>query len=450
MSDTQTSGSAAKPQLRRALGLWDLVFYGIILIQPTAPLPIFGVISQEARGHVATTILIGMCAMLLTAVSYGRMARAYPSAGSAYTYVGREIHSGLGFVTGWSMAMDYMINPVICTIWCSKAAMNIAPDIPYAVWAVFFAVLFTSMNLRGIRASARTNEILVVGMSIVVLGYLVSAVRYILGMDLTAAVLTRPLYDPQNFSFAAISTGTSIAVLTYIGFDGISTLSEEVKNPRRNILYATVLTCLITGILASIQVYLAQVVWPDFTSYPDVDTAFVHVAGRVGGPVLLQVVNATLLVASIGSGSGAQLGAARLLFGMGRDNTLPRRFFAAVHPRTGVPHNNVLFTGGVALAGAFLMSYQLGAELLNFGAFIAFMGVNAAAFMHYYVRQKEKKLVNFLPPVLGFTICLYIWLSLRTPAKIAGGIWLLAGIAYTAWKTNWFRRPIVFSEPPPE
>lgn len=449
MSNGQT-GTATKPQLRRALGLWDLVFYGIILIQPTAPLPIFGVISQEARGHVATTILIGMCAMLLTAISYGRMARAYPSAGSAYTYVGREIHSSLGFVTGWSMAMDYMINPLICTIWCSKAAMNIAPDIPYAVWAVFFATLFTAMNLRGIRASARTNQILVVGMSIVVLGYLISAVRYLLGMDLTAATLTRPLYDPENFSVAALSTGTSIAVLTYIGFDGISTLSEEVKNPRRNILYATVLTCLITGILSSIQVYLAQVVWPDFSSYPDVDTAFVHVAGRVGGPVLLQVVNATLLIASIGSGSGAQLGAARLLYGMGRDNTLPRRFFGAVHPRTGVPYKNVIFTGGVALAGAFLMSYQLGAELLNFGAFIAFMGVNVAAFLRYFVREEQKKLVNFLPPVLGFTICLYIWLSLRTPAKIAGGIWLLVGIAYTAWKTNWFRRPIVFSEPPAE
>ncbi len=346
--------------------------------------------------------------------------------------------------------MDYMINPILCTVWCSKAAMNIAPDVPYFLWAIFFAVLFTSMNLRGIRASARTNEILVVGMSIVVLGYLISALRYILGMpDLNAAALTRPFYDPQNFSIAALSTGTSIAVLTYIGFDGISTLSEEVKNPRRNILYATVLTCLITGILASIQVYLAQVVWPDFSSYPDVDTAFVHVAGRVGGPVLLQIVNATLLVASIGSGSGAQLGAARLLFGMGRDNTLPRRFFAAVDGK-GVPRNNVLFTGAVALIGAFLLSYQLAAELLNFGAFIAFMGVNAAAFVHYFVRQNEKKLIHLIPPVAGFTICLYIWLSLRTPAKIAGGIWLLVGIIYTAWKTNFFRRAIVFSEPPPE
>ncbi len=434
--------------LRRALGLWDLVFYGIILIQPTAPMPLFGVVSQEARGHVATTILIAMCAMLFTAISYGRMARAYPSAGSAYTYVGREIHSGLGFVTGWSMAMDYMLNPIICTIWSSKAAMNIVPEIPYAIWAVFFAVLFTALNLRGIRATARTNEVLVGAMSIVVAYFFVEAVRYVL--HLPQVSLTRPFYDPATFSWQAVSTGTSIAVLTYIGFDGISTLSEEVRNPRRNILLATVITCLVTGVLATLEVYLGQLVWPDYKTYPDVDTAFVAVAGRAGGMVLFHVVNLTLLVATIGSGSGAQLGAARLLYSMGRDNTIPRGFFGVIEPKRGVPRNNVLFTGALALAGAFLMSYQLGAELLNFGAFIAFMGVNAAAFTHYFLRQQEKKLVNFVPPVLGFLICGYIWLSLRTPAKVAGGIWLLVGIAYAAVKTNGFRRRIDFSEPPAE
>jgi amino acid transporter len=447
MSSSVPGAAGEKPQLRRALSLWDLVFYGIILIQPTAPMPLFGVVSQEARGHVVTTILFAMCAMLLTAISYGRMARAYPSAGSAYTYVGREIHSGLGFVTGWSMAMDYMLNPIICTIWCSKAAMNIAPEVPYAVWAVFFALLFTGLNLRGIRATARTNEVLVIGMCVVVGWFFVAAMRYLFqapGVD-----LARPFYDPATFSWGAVSTGTSIAVLTYIGFDGISTLSEEVHNPRRNIMLATVLTCIITGVLATLEVYSAQLVWPDWRSYPDVDTAFVHVAGRAGGAVLFQVVNMTLLVATIGSGTGAQLAAARLLYGMGRDSTIPKSFFGVVDARRRIPRNNVLFVGAVALTGAFLMSYQLGAELLNFGAFIAFMGVNAAAFTRYFLREK-RTLGNFLPPVVGFLICFYIWMSLRTPAKIAGGLWLLVGIGYAAWKTSGFRRPIRFSEPPPE
>src|SRR5450756_940942 len=151
-------------RLRRSLTLWDLILYGIIVIQPVAPMSVFGVLSDRGHGHVVTTILIAMIAMLFTAISYGRMARAYPSAGSAFTYVGRELHPALGYVTGWSMAMDYMLNPMICTIWCSKAAGNIVPEIPYAVWIVFFVLLFTGLNLRGIRSTARTNEVLAAAM----------------------------------------------------------------------------------------------------------------------------------------------------------------------------------------------------------------------------------------------------------------------------------------------
>src|SRR5512138_26241 len=194
------SPAAAAPRLRRALTLWDLVFYGIVLIQPVAPMGIFGVVSQEARGHVVTTILIGMFAMLLTALSYGRMARAYPSAGSAFTYVGQELSPALGYVTGWSMVMDYVLNPMICTIWCSKAAMNFVPEVPYAAWVTFFAALFTALNLRGVKASARTNEVLAIAMFVVLLLFLASAVRYLLGVPLGRADLTRPFYNPETFS----------------------------------------------------------------------------------------------------------------------------------------------------------------------------------------------------------------------------------------------------------
>lgn len=439
------AGVISKDRLKRGLSLWDLVFYGIVFVQPTAPMPLFGIVSQEARGHVVTAILLAMMAMLFTAIGYGRMARAYPSSGSAYTYVGRELHPGLGFITGWSMAMDYILNPVICTIWCSKAAGNIAPEVSYAVWAVFFAVLFTGLNLRGIRATARTSQILVAGMSVVVVYFFIEAVRYILRQP--GVNYSQPFYDPATFSWAAVSTGTSIAVLTYMGFDGISTLSEEAHNPERNVLLATVFTCLITGALAALEVYAAQLVWPDYQRYPDPDTAFVHIAGRAGGPRLFQVINLTLLVATVGSGMSAQLAGARLLYAMGRDGTIPKGFFGALDPVRSVPRNNVLFTGLVAAIGAFVLSFQLGAELLNFGAFIAFMGVNAAAFARYFLRGR-KTLSNFLPPVLGFFICLYIWLSLRTPAKIAGGLWLAAGIAYALYRTYVLHRPLRFSEPP--
>jgi amino acid transporter len=450
MTDPAASVSSATPRLRRTLTLWDLVFYGIVLIQPTAPMGIFGVVSQEARGHVVTTILIGMGAMLLTAMSYGRMARAYPSAGSAFTYVGQELHPSLGYVTGWSMVMDYVLNPVICTIWCSKAAMNVVPDVPYALWVTFFAALFTGLNLRGVKASARTNEVLAVALGVVVLLFLAAALRYLLRAAPGAGDLTRPFYDPATFSLPTVLTGASVACLTYIGFDGISTLSEEVENPRRNILLATVLTCLITGVLASLQVYAAQLVWGDWKGFPDVDTAFVHVAGKAGGPILFLTVNMALLVANVGSGSGAHLGAARLLYGMGRSGALPRGFFGAVEPKRGIPRNNVLLVGGLALVGGLSITYQLGAEMLNFGAFIAFMGVNLAAFTRYWVRAEQRRPGNLVLPLLGFLICLYLWLSLRWPAKVAGGLWLGAGVLYGAIKTRGFSRNLVSFELPPE
>jgi putrescine importer len=447
MATTTTTTNAA-PQLRRTLGLWDLVLYGIIVIQPVAPMSVFGVLSERSRGHVVTTILIAMVAMLFTAISYGRMARAYPSSGSAFTYVGKEIHPAGGFVTGWSMAMDYMLNPMICIIWCSKAMLNLVPGIPYMAWTVFFFLLFTLLNLRGIRASARTNAVLAAGMGAVVVLFFVAAVRYIFQQPLTPADFARPFYDPQTFSIPAVLGGTSIAVLTYIGFDGISTLSEEAKNPRRNILLATVFTCVAIGLLAALQVYAAQLVWPSSQPFPDVDTAFVHVAGKAAGPWFFGLITFTLLTANIGSGTGAHLGAARLLYGMGRSKALPQKFFGVLDVKRQIPRNNVIFVGVVALIGANIISFGLGAEMLNFGALIAFMGVNLAAFMHYFVRGTEKRLTNFLPPLLGLAVCFLLWISLSTPAKLAGAGWLAVGLIFGAVKTRGFKSDLVDFELP--
>lgn len=438
--------TASGPGLKRALRLPALVLYGIILIQPTAPMPLFGAASVLGKGHVVTTILIGMVAMLLTAISYGKMANAYPSAGSAYSYVSREIHPSLGYFIGWGMIFDYVMNPIICVIWASKASMNFIPEIPFAAYAVFYAVLFTGMNLRGIESSARTNTIIATGLGVVILLFVGSAIRYLwLQPPVGVAGWTRPFYDPETFSFSAVSAGASLAVLTYIGFDGISTLSEEVENPRKNILRASILVCLITGILASIQVYLAQLVWPG-TSFPDQDTAFCYVAGKAGGQWLFFAINIALLIATIGSGSGAHLGAGRMLYSMGRDNAIPQKFFGYVNPKTQVPSKNIILIGAFVLAGAFLLTYSLGAQLLNFGALIAFMGVNASTFIRYFLRSEKKSLWSFLLPLLGFTVCFYLWLSLDIKAQLVGVCWLSTGLIYGAWRTSGFRKPLLFAK----
>jgi len=335
------------------------------------------------------------------------------------------------------------MNPIICVIWWSEAGRNIWP-LPFWIYAVFFTTLFTGMNLRGIEASNRTNGIVAVGLGVVIVLFLGAVVRYLCFHPPEGfAGWSRPFYDPQTFTLRTVSGGAALAVLTYIGFDGISTLSEEVHNPRRNILLATVLVCLVTGVLASIQVYAAQLVWPE-TTFSKIETAFAEVAGRAGGVWLFHTVNLALLIASIGSGSGAHLGAGRLLYGMGRDNAIPRKFFAAINPRTRIPSNNIILVGVFTLAGAFVLTYDLGAEMLNFGALIAFMGVNMSSFVHYFLRAERKTFGSFIVPFLGFGICLYLWLSLGVTAKTAGLIWLSVGVLYGAWRTSWFRKPLDF------
>lgn len=438
--------------LKRAIGLWELVIIGIVIIQPIAPMGIYGVISNEARGHVVTTILIAMVAMLFTAFSYGKMARAYPSAGSAYTYVGQEIHAGLGYITGWAMVMDYILNPLICTVICSKLAQNILPWAPYWLLAIGFATAFTVLNLRAIKTSARINDVLAAGMMIVVVIFFAFVIRFLLGIHhYGAGFFTQPFYNPATFNPHSIFRGTAIAVLTYIGFDAISTFSEEVENPRRNVMLATVLVCLITGILSSFEVYAAQLVWGSAPFPADkVESAFPFVARQVGGFFLFQLVNFTILIANVGSGMGAQLGAARLLYGMGRSNGIPKKFFGAIDPKNRIPRNNVIFVGAIALVGAFFISYERGAELLNFGALIAFMGVNAAAFVHYYLRAERKRWTAFLAPILGFVICFYIWRNLSKYALLLGAYWMVAGIIYGAIKTKGFQSDLVNFDIPAE
>jgi putrescine importer len=441
---------ASPARLKRVLTLWDLIIIGIVIVQPIAPMGIYGVINNNAGGHVVTTILIAMVAMLFTAISYGKMARAYPSAGSAYTYVGQELHPALGYITGWAMVMDYILNPLICTVLSSKLTQNILPGAPYWVLAVAYAAFFTLLNLRGVKTSARINDVLAAAMSLVVVVFFAFVVRFVWNLDhYGIAFFAQPFYNPQTFHLKAVFRGTSIAVLTYIGFDAISTFSEEVENPRRNVMLATVLVCVITGVLSSLQVYAAQLIWGSKPFPQDmVESAFPLVARQIGGFFLFHLLNFTVLIANIGSGMGAQLGAARLLYGMGRSDGLPRKFFGAIDPKNGIPRNNVILVGAIALVGAFLITYEQGAELLNFGALIAFMGVNAAAFVRYYLRAREKRWTDFVFPVLGFIICFFIWRNLGSWAIVFGPIWMAVGVAYGAVKTKGFKSDLVqFSIP---
>ncbi len=435
-------------KLRRVLTLSDLIFYGIVLIQPIAAVPLFGIADKLSRGHVVTTILIAMVAMMLTAVSYGRMATVYPAAGSAYTYVGRGLNGHLGFLTGWAMILDYLVIPIINTIYGALTLTRLIPTVPYWVWAAILASAITVLNLRGIRVTARTNTTLLVLMCTVVGAFLLLAVRYLLAGHGSGVLFSvRPFYDRNTTDLSSIATATSLAALTYIGFDGVTTLSEEAQNPQRDILHATVLVCLLTGIFSGVQVYLAQLVWPDYAAFPHIETAFMDICQRVGGAGLFQAMAFTLIIASVGSGLSGQAGAARVLLGMGRDNALPRRVFGYIHPSRRIPSWNVIIVGLIAFFGALLLDFERAAEVLNFGAFLAFMGVNVAVVKQFYFNRAYARnrhwLKDMAVPALGFLFCFSIWWNLPRPAKLVGGSWFAVGIIYQAIMTRGFRRDAV-------
>ena len=256
-------------------------------------------------------------------------------------------------------------------------------------------------------------------------------------------VSAEPFYNPKTFDFGALRTATSLAALTYIGFDGVTTLAEEVENPRRTVPLATVLVCLICGILSTLEVYLGSRVWSDYSTFPNLETAFIDVCQRVGGVALFQAMAVILIVACLGTGLAGVAGAARLLYGMGRDNLLPRKFFARLDVKRNIPAFNVLVIGLLTLIGSLVISYERAAELLNFGAFLAFMGVNITCIQQFFLRPQTGRSRNWLTdlfvPLVAFLFCLAIWWSLPTPAKWAGGIWFAIGFTYAAIRTRGFR-----------
>lgn len=455
----ETNQAVPRIRLRKVLTLWDLIFYGMVLIQPTAPIPLFGVAQKLSNGHAVTTILVAMLAMVITAVSYGRMAAIYPSAGSAYTYVGRTINPHLGFLIGWAMLLDYILQPLLNVVWISAALESrYLTMVPFPVTALVIVIFITALNLVGIKSSARANKVLLAAMCAVLALFAILSVHFLFDRGRWSGLFAlAPFYAPATFHFNRIWGATSFAALTYIGFDGITTLSEDVDNPKRNVLLATVLVCVLTGVLSGAEVYLGQRIWPDWHTFPNLETAFMDVCRVVGGSFLFQAMGAVLMLAALGSALTGGLGAARLLFGMGRDGVLPRRIFAHINPETNTPTFNILLIGAVAYFGAIGLNlignaYEHAGELLNFGAFLAFMGVNLSVFWRFSIARREQQrriFADIVLPLIGFAFCASIWWNLNGIAKIVGGIWFLVGMIYLGATTRCFRnapKMIDFSE----
>lgn len=433
--------AAATPTLKRVLSVWDLVYYGIILTSPIAVVPMFGEAQVLSQGHAVVTLLASMVAMTATAVSFGRMATAYPSAGSVYTYVSRAFNPQIGFVLGWAMFLEYLFQPMQNSLYAALTIQRVLPHIPLAVLSALAVGFMTFLCWFGIRTTARTNEVLLAFMSIVMVGFLGEAIWYIFAhQHWHGFISTAPFYDPRTFSVRAIAAGTALAATTYIGFDGVSVLAEEVENPRRNVLLASVLVCVFTGLFAAFQVFLAVRVWPDYRTLANPETAFMDVARVVGGYKLFFAFAVVLLVSSLACGLAGLLGATRLLYGMGRDNILPRTIFGHLNAKRGNPTYNVAIVGAVAYLGTLILQWERAVEILNYGALMAFMAVNLACVRHFgftaLQHGRRKLLLDVIVPSLGFLFCLVIFLGLQGSTLVAGTVWVLVGGLYVILNTK--------------
>ena len=437
------SAPAAEPHLKRVLSVWDLVYYGIILTSPIAAVPLFGEAQVLSHGHAVSTLLLAMVAMSVTAVSFGRMAAAYPASGSVYSYVSRLLNPHIGFILGWAMFLEYLFQPIQNSLYAVLAIHRMVPQIPFAVLAAVIIVFITVLATRGIKFTARTNEVLLGFMLIATVVFLVEAARYLLFHPAAAPLLSlQPFYDPATFDLRALIAGTSFAALVFIGFDGVSLLAEEVRNPKRNVLLAAVLVCVFTGLFSGLQVYLAQRVLPDYTQLQNHETAFMDVARVVGGPILFTVYGVMLLVSSLACGLAGHVGASRLLYTMGRDDVLPRRIFGYLSPKRGNPIYCEWIVGVLAYVAVLTIPWQLAAEIVTFGALLAFSSVNLVAFLHLWVASDRTRRKNFfadaLVPGFGCVFCFGLLLGLQPWTRYAGAAWLLLGGIYAAYRTRMF------------
>lgn len=436
-SSTQSSDAPAieTPSLRRVLGLWDLVFYGMVTVGPAAPVTVFGLALYISHGHAILAILNGMAAMILTAASYGRMAAQYPSAGSAYTYVARCLNPQLGMVAGWAMLLDYIAMPILCVIYAALLAQRIIPHIPYFLLAATISFGITFFNLCGIRFVARVNQVLLMLTTLVFLIFFVLAVRYLLERSGWGGLLSmKPVYDSTTFNWSALAAGTSFAGLNYLGFDSVTTLAEDVENPRRNVLLATVSLVVLVGIFTTVVIYIGQLVGPDYRTMTNIETGFMDVVLRVGGRTMYLGFTVLVALATAGSAVTAITAAARLLFGFGRDNVIPRNIFALLHPKTNTPVVNVLLLGTLAFVGSLLISYELISEILVFGAFVGFVAVNIAAIRRFFILgvpgREQRILPDLVAPSLGSLFCLGIIWGLPKTALLCGCAWFGLGFVY--------------------
>ncbi|MEW2294810.1 APC family permease [Streptomyces sp. NPDC006743] len=431
MSDTTA-------RLSPKLSLVSVVTFGLAYMAPSLVMVIFGVIAAASAGTAPTAFLVATGAMCLTALSYAKMARHHPLSGSAYSYARKLIGSPAGFLVGWAVLLDYLFLPMVA--WLVQAVYLNAqfPVLPVWAWLLLNAVLTTLVNVVGLTLTDRVNKLLT-GLAVFLVLLFVAYCLVHLGGHPPHSY-TAPLWHSGR-SLGGVSAASAIAAYSYLGFDAVTTLSEETRDARRTIPRAVVLVVAIGGALFAVVAYIMQLVHPGGV-FDAPEIAGYTLSVEVGGRTFADWTNAAGIVGGFASGLAVQLSSSRLLYIMGRDGVLPKRIFGVLHPRTRTPVLPLLVTGAVCLAGLNI-SLATATSFINFGAFLGFTVVNLCVIVHF-VRNRgtegTKVFGHVVVPALGACVTVYLMTRLSAAALVIGGCWLTAGFAHLLWLTRGFRR----------
>ncbi|WP_129973285.1 MULTISPECIES: APC family permease [unclassified Pseudomonas] len=428
-------------RLQRTLSLGPVVLFGIAYMTPIIVLGTFGILAQSTAGMVPAAYLAALVAMFFTAMSYGRMAAAYPVAGSAYSYVRKAISPKLGFIAGWAVLLDYLFLPM--AIWLIGAAYlaSAFPSIPQWVWVLAFIGITSAINIIGLKLANGINALLMLVQFLVLIAFVALCVHYVGGDASTPLWSIKPFFN-GDMQMPLIMSGAAIACYSFLGFDAVSTLTEETRDPRRTIPRAIMLITLIGGLIFVGVSYFVQIAHPSF-QFDSVDSAAYEIARNIGGDLFVSIFLIGLIVGQFASGLSAQASGSRLLFAMGRDGVLPKSFFGTLHERFGTPVNSILLCAVVALL-ALKLDVTTSTSFINFGAFLAFSLVNLSVIFHYWIGGEKKglrELILFLIfPFIGLAADLWLMVSLDHLAVYLGLSWLAIGVVYLAVLTGGFRR----------
>ncbi len=428
-------------RLQRTLSLGSVVLFGIAYMTPIIVLGTFGILAQSTAGMVPAAYLAALVAMFFTAMSYGHMAAAFPVAGSAYSYVRKAISPKLGFIAGWAVLLDYLFLPM--AIWLIGAAYlaSAFPSIPQWIWVLAFIGITSAINIIGLKLANGINALLMLVQFLVLVAFVTLCVHYIGGDASTPLWSIKPFFN-GDMQMPLIMSGAAIACYSFLGFDAVSTLTEETRDPRRTIPRAIMLITLIGGLIFVGVSYFVQIAHPSF-QFDNVDSAAYEIARNIGGDLFVSIFLIGLIVGQFASGLSAQASGSRLLFAMGRDGVLPKSFFGTLHERFGTPVNSILLCAVVALL-ALKLDVTTSTSFINFGAFLAFSLVNLSVIFHYWIGGEKKglrELVLFLVfPFIGLVADLWLMVSLDHLAVYLGLSWLAIGVVYLAVLTGGFRR----------